>query len=115
MTYDDEDEHVEAIGLNRLIVTHCKQVNDDTNEGWDGKLTQAASDQEEHSDGDGAAFSLCVAKNEFEGPVLVFLGSLSDLVYRLFLSGLILIFHLRVCLGEELIDLRRLFVSHLQT
>ena len=114
MTYDDEAKHVEAIVFNSLKVFHCEQVNDDTNEGWDGKFTQATSDQEEHSDGDRAAFALCVAKNETEGPIPVFLGPFSRLVRsRLVLGSLLLLsFHFRVCLGEELIDLRGLFVSH---
>ena len=97
MTYEDENEHVEAIGLNGGIIARCEQVNNDTNEGWDGKFTQATSDEEEHSNGDRAAFALCIAKNETEGPVLVFLGPLS----RLFLLGdLLFAFLFRVCLGE---------------
>ena len=96
VTYDDENEHVEAIGLNGGKVTHCEQVNNDTNEGWDGKFTQATSDEEEHSNGDRAAFALCVAKNETEGPVLVFLGPLSRLLW----GGLLFFFLFRVSLGE---------------
>ena len=96
VTYDDENEHVEAIGLNGGKVTHCEQVNNDTNEGGEGKLTQATSNQEEHSNGDRAAFALCVAKNETEGPVLVFLGPLSRLLW----GDLLFVFLFRVSLGE---------------
>lgn len=98
---NDENEHVQTIGLNCLIVTLCEKVNNYTDEGWDGKFPTAATNQEEHSNTDRAALALGITKNETEGPVLISLGPFIWLLGGSLFLGFFFLFLLLVRLSEE--------------
>ena len=76
-TYHNDDEHIKALCSNSVVVLFLKVVDDPTNEKWHDKIAQTATDQEKHTERDGAALTVGIAANELEGLASVLLGPLS--------------------------------------